>query len=289
MHYQHAIDPVALSLGFLSIHWYGVMYLISFITILWYGHWRIQRFPFIPWTRQQWSDSLIWFVAGVILGGRIGYVLLYGSSEFIHNPLSLLYVWQGGMSFHGGLIGVTIAMILYAKKCARRPYELGDFVAPMIPIGLFFGRLGNFIGSELWGKPSDLPWAVIFPAKDMQPRHPSQLYEMLLEGVLLFILLNIYALKPRPRYAVSGLFLIGYGFSRILVELVREPDDHIGYLALNIVTMGQILSLPMVICGALMMIYGYRFKEPIVDAIQKQSPTSHRRTPHKRKHKKKHS
>ena len=272
MFYQHAIDPVAISLGPVDIRWYGVMYLISFLSILWYGHWRIKRFSFIPWTNQQWADSLIWFVSGVIIGGRVGYVFFYGFSDFLSNPLSLFFVWEGGMSFHGGAIGVTIAMFLYERKHKKKAASLCDFVTPMIPIGLFFGRLGNFIGGELWGKPTDVPWAVIFPAKDLTPRHPSQLYEMFLEGFVLFVLLGLFSMKARPRYVVSGMFLAGYGLSRILVEFVREPDNHIGYLAFDFVTMGQVLSMPMVVIGLALVFYGYGLNEPVLyNAINKSS------------------
>lgn len=264
MFYQHAIDPIALSLGPLDIRWYGIMYLISFLSILWYGHWRIRRFAFIPWTDQQWSDSLIWFVVGVIVGGRAGYVFFYGFSDFLSNPLSLFFIWEGGMSFHGGAIGVTSAMFLYERKHKQQVARFCDFVTPMIPIGLFFGRLGNFIGGELWGKPTDVPWAVIFPAKNLTPRHPSQLYEMFLEGLVLFIVLGLFSMKARPRYTVSGMFLAGYGLSRILVEFVREPDAHLGYLAFGFVTMGQVLSLPMLIIGSALIVYGYSLAEPVL-------------------------
>lgn len=253
----HDIDPLALELGPVQIHWYGLMYLIGFAAAWWLGNYRARK-PSSGWTEQQVSDLVFWGAVGVILGGRAGYVLFYNFDYFLQDPLWLFAVWQGGMSFHGGLLGVLVVLAVFAHRNRKSFFEIGDFVAPLVPIGLGAGRLGNFIGGEVWGRATDVPWAVIFPrAGDNLPRHPSQLYEMLLEGVVLFALLWWYSAKPRPRMAVSGLFLLGYGSFRSLVELVREPDGHLGFIAFDWLTMGQLLSLPMVALGALLIWLAY--------------------------------
>jgi phosphatidylglycerol:prolipoprotein diacylglycerol transferase len=254
----HDIDPLALELGPLKIHWYGLMYLIGFGAAWWLGNRRARR-PGSGWTEQQVSDLVFWGAVGVILGGRMGYVLFYNFDYFLQHPLWLFAVWEGGMSFHGGLLGVLVVLAVFANRYGKTFFEIGDFVAPLVPIGLGAGRLGNFIGGEVWGRVTDVPWAVIFPrAGDALPRHPSQLYQMVLEGVLLFALLWWYSAKPRPRMAASGLFLLGYGAFRSLVELVREPDGHLGFVAFDWLTMGQLLSLPMILLGALLMWLAYR-------------------------------
>ncbi len=254
----HDINPLALELGPLKIHWYGLMYLIGFGAAWWLGHYRARKAG-SGWTEQQVSDLVFWSAVGVILGGRMGYVLFYNFDYFLQHPLWLFAVWEGGMSFHGGLIGVLVVLALFAHRHGKTFFEIGDFVAPLVPIGLGAGRLGNFIGGEVWGRVTDVPWAVIFPrAGDGLPRHPSQLYEMALEGVVLFVLLWWYSASPRPRMAVSGLFLLGYGAFRSLVELVREPDGHLGFIAFDWLTMGQLLSLPMVLLGALLLLLAYR-------------------------------
>lgn len=250
-------DPVALQLGPLAIHWYGLMYLAGFMAFLWLGRWRIANHPWAAWSPKMLDDVLFYGVLGVILGGRLGYVLFYKASYYIAHPLEIFAVWQGGMSFHGGFIGVIIAMSLFARSRKLTWLFITDFIAPLVPPGLAFGRIGNFINGELWGRPSDMPWAMIFPRVDNLPRHPSQLYEFALEGVLLFTLLWLYARKPRPIGTVSGLFLIGYGSFRFLVEFTREPDDFLGLLSLGM-SMGQWLSLPMVIAGVLMMVLNTR-------------------------------
>ena len=240
------IDPVALSLGPIQIHWYGLMYLLGFSGAWWLGRLRAERFG---WTTVEVEDLLFYGAIGVIVGGRLGYSLFYDLPALIDNPLNLFKVWQGGMSFHGGLLGVVIAFGFFARATGKSYFSISDFIVPMVPVGLFFGRIGNFINGELWGKVSDVPWAMIFPNAGPLARHPSQLYEAMLEGVLLFLILWIYSAKPKPPGAVSGLFLLGYGFFRFVIEFVRVPDQQYGYLLLDWITMGQILSLPMIVIG----------------------------------------
>ena len=240
------IDPVALSLGPIQIHWYGLMYLLGFSGAWWLGRLRAERFG---WTAVEVEDLLFYGAIGVIVGGRLGYSLFYDLPALIDNPLNLFKVWQGGMSFHGGLLGVVVAFGFFARATGKSYFSISDFIVPMVPVGLFFGRIGNFINGELWGKISDVPWAMIFPNAGPLARHPSQLYEAMLEGVLLFLILWIYSAKPKPPGAVSGLFLLGYGFFRFVVEFVRVPDQQYGYLLLDWITMGQILSLPMIMIG----------------------------------------
>ncbi len=254
--YPH-FDPVAFSLGPLSVRWYGLMYMVAFILVLVLGRWQIRRQPQAGWTSQMLDDVLSWGVLGVVLGGRLGYVLFYKPAFYLSHPLEIVYVWQGGMSFHGGFLGVLLAMWLFARKHQRTWLAVTDFIAPLVPLGLGAGRIGNFINGELWGRPTDVPWAMIFPQVDLQPRHPSQLYEFGLEGLVFFALLWWFSSRPRPVGAVSALFLIGYGTFRFLVEFTREPDDFLGLLAMGL-SMGQWLSLPMVVTGVLMMVWAYR-------------------------------
>lgn len=252
------IDPIIVSLGPLQVHWYGIMYLIGFLGAWLLGTYRARQ-PDSGWTEQQISDLIFWGALGVILGGRVGYVLFYHFDLFLDNPAWLFYIWEGGMSFHGGLIGVLIAALLFGRRHQKRFFQITDFVAPLIPIGLGAGRIGNFIGGELWGRPTDQTWGVIFPrAGDQLARHPSQLYEAALEGVVMFLVLWFFSAKPRPRMAVSGLFLILYGCFRIIVEFFRQPDIQLGYLAFDWLTMGQLLSTPMVLAGLVLMIWAYR-------------------------------
>ena len=241
-------DPVAVQLGPLAIHWYGLMYLIGFLSLLWLGKRRIRQQPQSGWTDRDLDDILFYGALGVILGGRLGYVLFYQPGYFLLHPLEIFAVWQGGMSFHGGFLGVLAAMLLFSNKTGKPWLVIMDFVAPLVPIGLGAGRLGNFINGELWGRATDLPWAMVFPQIDRLARHPSQLYEMLLEGVVLFIVLWRYSARPRPTGAVSALFLIGYGSARFVVEFAREPDAYLGLLSLGM-TMGQWLSAPMILAG----------------------------------------
>ena len=245
-------NPVAVQLGPLAIHWYGLMYLAGFMTFLWLGRRRIAALNHPQINTKLLDDLLFYGVLGVILGGRLGYVLFYKASYYLAHPLEIFAVWQGGMSFHGGFLGVLVAIVWLAYKKKLRWLQLTDFIAPLVPPGLAFGRLGNFINGELWGRPTDMPWAMVFPQVDNLPRHPSQLYEFALEGLLLFALLWLYARKPRPVGAVSGLFLIGYGSFRFLAEFTREPDDFLGLLSFGM-SMGQWLSLPMVLAGVLLM------------------------------------
>ena len=249
------IDPVALSIGPLQIHWYGLMYLTGFSFAWWLSRLRA---PHYGWTKSQTEDLLFYGAIGVIVGGRLGYAVFYDLSNHLANPLNIFKLWQGGMSFHGGLLGVLLAFWFFAKKTGKPYFAVSDFIAPMVPIGLFFGRIGNFINGELWGNVSNLPWAMVFPAAGPLPRHPSMLYQAALEGLLLFVILWWYSAKTRPPAAVSGLFLLGYGTFRFLVEFVRAPDDQYGYLALNWLTMGQILSSPMIIAGIILIIMAYR-------------------------------
>lgn len=250
-------DPVALAIGPLEFRWYGLMYLLAFALVLVLGRLRIRQQPEIGWTNRDLDDTLFYGVLGTILGGRLGYVLFYQPGHFLSHPLEIFYIWQGGMSFHGGMIGVILAMALFAHKTGRRLTAVTDFVAPLVPLGLGAGRIGNFINAELWGRPTDLPWAMIFPNQDRLPRHPSQLYEFALEGLVLFALLWWFSSKPRPRGAVSGLFLVGYGTLRFLVEFTRQPDDFLGLLWFDM-SMGQWLSLPMLALGAYLLLRAYQ-------------------------------
>jgi len=254
LHYPE-IDPVALALGPLKIHWYGIMYLIGFVSAWYLGRIKAKK---IGWNPEQIDDLIFYGAMGVVLGGRFGYVLFYNFPAFADNPLILFKIWQGGMSFHGGLLGVLVAMFLFGKKYKHGFFEMTDFVAPLVPIGLGAGRIGNFINGELWGKPTDSAFGMLVPGLGDMPRHPSQLYEAALEGLVLFLLLWVYSIKPKPTMAVSGLFLIGYGAFRFVVEFVRLPDAHIGYLAFGWLTMGQILTVPMLLLGAFLMMKAYQ-------------------------------
>jgi phosphatidylglycerol:prolipoprotein diacylglycerol transferase len=251
-------DPIAFGLGPLQIRWYGLMYLFGFASGWALGRYRAKH---VPQWQPHYLDDLIFYIAlGVILGGRIGYIIFYNFNAFLHDPLLLLRIWEGGMAFHGGLIGVLAAMFLYARKMHMTFFQVTDFIAPLVPPGLFFGRIGNFINGELWGRTTDMPWAMIFhtPGAGDLPRHPSQLYEAVLEGIALFTILWIYSAKPRPTMAVSGLFLICYSLFRFLIEFAREPDAHLGFIAFNWLTMGQLLSLPMMFFGIALIAIAYR-------------------------------
>ena len=250
------IDPVAFSLGPLSVRWYGLMYLFGFAFAMWLAGRRADA-PNSGWTRNEVSDLLFYGFLGVILGGRIGYVLFYNFDLFLADPTYLFKIWTGGMSFHGGLIGVITAMIWFAHKTKRHFFTVADFVAPLIPFGLGVGRIGNFMNGELWGRVTDVPWAIIFPEAGPEPRHPSQLYQFALEGVVLFIILNLFWRKHPPRGAISGMFLLFYGLFRFLVEFVRQPDSQLG-LYFNEISMGQILSTPMIVAGGLMVWAAYK-------------------------------
>ena len=260
------IDPVAFSLGPLSVRWYGLMYLFGFAFAMWLAGRRADA-PNSGWTRNEVSDLLFYGFLGVILGGRVGYVLFYNFDLFLADPTYLFKIWTGGMSFHGGLIGVITAMIWFAHKTKRHFFTVADFVAPLIPFGLGVGRIGNFLNGELWGRITDVPWAIIFPEAGPEPRHPSQLYQFALEGVALFIILNLFWRKNPPRGAISGMFLLFYGLFRFLVEFVRQPDSQLG-LYFQEISMGQILSTPMIIAGALMIWVAYKRPQLFGNAIK---------------------
>ena len=243
------IDPVALSIGSLQLRWYGLMYLAGFGLGWMLGRWRASR-PGSGWTGPDVDDLLTCVMIGIILGGRLGYVLFYDLPVYINDPMEIMRIWNGGMSFHGGLLGVLGAFWYFARTRGRTFLEVSDFIAPLIPQGLFFGRLGNFINGELWGKVSDAPWAIVFPGAGPLPRHPSQLYEAALEGLVLFIMVWVFSLKPRKLGAISGLFALGYAVFRFAVEFVRMPDVQLGYLAFGWLTMGQLLCVPLMLAGA---------------------------------------
>lgn len=253
------IDPIALHIGSGGIHWYGLMYLCGFAAGYGLALWRV-RHSGGRWTADMVGDIVFYVALGVILGGRLGYVLFYGFDRFVDDPLWALRLWEGGMSFHGGLLGVVVAMLLFTRQYKKNWFDVMDFVAPLIPPGIFFGRIGNFIGGELWGRPvvnPDYPFGMVFPHVDLLVRHPSQLYEAILEGLLLFIVLWWYSSKPRPRMAVASLFLVGYGLARFTVEFFRQPDADKGFILFDWMTMGQILTLPMIGLGIVLLAVAY--------------------------------
>ncbi|MCV2353965.1 prolipoprotein diacylglyceryl transferase [Paucibacter sp. B2R-40] len=257
-------DPIAIKLGPLAVHWYGLTYLAAFGLFLFLANRRVAQTQFAQagWSRRDVDDLLFFGVLGVVLGGRLGFVLFYKPDYYLHHLGEVLAVWKGGMAFHGGLLGVIAAMALFAKLRGRKFFEVTDLIAPCVPTGLAMGRLGNFINGELWGRPADasLPWAMVFPqSPTLDPRHPSQLYQFLGEGLLLFVLLWFYARKPRQTGQVSGMFLIGYGIFRFMAEYFREPDDYLGLRWLNL-SQGQWLCVPMVAAGLLIWILSSRRK-----------------------------
>lgn len=254
--YPH-INPIALQIGPIKIHWYGIMYVVGFFAAWILGSYRARK-PGSPFTSNQIIDILFYAALGVIIGGRTGYMLFYDLPNFLHNPLLIFRVWDGGMSFHGGLIGVIIAMWLYSWYLRISFFTLTDFIAPLVPIGLGAGRIGNFINGELWGRVTNVPWGMVFPNAGPLPRHPSQIYEFFLEGVLLFTVLWLFSKDPKPRMAVSGLFLLCYGCFRFFAEFFRQPDPQLGFIAFGWVTMGQVLSVPMIAFGIFMLWYAYK-------------------------------
>jgi phosphatidylglycerol:prolipoprotein diacylglycerol transferase len=249
-------DPVAIHLGSFGIHWYGLMYLTGFLAFLALGKWQITHRPWHGWTLPMLDDALFFGALGVILGGRLGYVVFYQSAYFMQHPADILAVWQGGMSFHGGFLGVVLAMAWFARKYQLSWLAVMDFIAPLVPIGLGAGRLGNFINGELWGRVTNTDYGMVFPQIDGLLRHPSQLYEFTLEGVALFFILWAYASKPRASGAIAAVFLMGYGAFRFAVEYTREPDSYLGLLSMGF-SMGQWLSLPMLLIGAVLWIKAY--------------------------------
>ena len=253
------IDPVALQLGPIAVRWYGLMYLIGFSAAWFIARYRAEKSP-RPWLNEDIDDLLFYTAIGVIVGGRFGYVFFYGFGHFLEDPLWLFRVWEGGMAFHGGLLGVLLAVLIYAKKSKRHYFDITDFGAAMVPLGFAAGRLGNFIGGELWGRPApeDLPWAMVFPHIDQIPRHPSQLYQFALEGVALFALMFWFSHKSRPRMAATGLALMAYGIFRSIAEFYRQPDAHLNFIAFDWLTMGQLLSAPMIIVGLGLLVWAYQ-------------------------------
>jgi len=258
------IDPIAIALGPIAIHWYALSYLAG-IAIAWWLFGFRNRLPTGGFSRDDVSDLVFYGVLGVVLGGRLGYVLFYGLGAVSEDPWSLFYVWRGGMSFHGGMIGVAIAVWRFARKHSRSFFSVIDLVAPCVPPALGCGRIGNFINAELPGRVADVPWAVIYPG-DYLPRHPSSLYQALLEGPVLFALVWWFARVPRPEMAPTGAFLAGYGVLRFISEFFREPDPHIGFVAFDWMTRGQLLSLPMVLLGATLIAWGYRNRDTVASA-----------------------
>ncbi len=249
------IDPVAIALGPVKVHWYGLMYLAAFATAWGMALYRAGK-SWTPLNRDQVEDMIVWGALGVVIGGRLGYVFFYDFEQFLEDPIWAVKIWTGGMSFHGGTLGVMVAMYLYSRKIKITFPALMDFVAPLVPLGLGFGRIGNFIGQELWGRETDVSWGMVFPKDPEQlVRHPSQLYEAGLEGLLLFIILFVYSSKPRASGTVSSCFLIGYGCFRFFVEFYREPDSHIGYDLFGWMTRGQWLSAIMVIGGLILLAF----------------------------------
>ncbi|MEC5385399.1 prolipoprotein diacylglyceryl transferase [Uliginosibacterium sp. H3] len=273
-------DPIAVSLGPLHVRWYGLMYLIAFLLFVWLGKYRARKNLLTGWIPNDVDDLLFYGALGVVLGGRLGYVVFYKLSYYLAHPIEIAYIWEGGMSFHGGFIGVLVALWLFGRKTKRGFWQIADFVAPLVPTGLAAGRMGNFINGELWGRVTapDAPWAMIFPqarAEDVAqaagnpaltqllnlygglPRHPSQLYQFALEGLALFLILWLYTRKPRPLMAPSALFLMGYGTFRFIAEYAREPDSFLGLLTFNL-SMGQLLSLPMIVIGLALWIRAHK-------------------------------
>jgi len=266
------IDPIALSIGPVHIHWYGVMYLVGFAAAWWLARRRAAR-PNSSWKGIDVDDYLFYAMLGVIVGGRVGYVLFYGLPLWRADWLYPLKIWEGGMAFHGGFLGVLVATALFARQRGRSIWDVFDFGAPLPGLGLLFGRLGNFINSELWGRPTDVPWAMLVPDPNGGPpvaRHPSQLYEATLEGLVLFGILWVFTSRPRPRYAASGLFLLCYSVARIFIEFYREPDVGIGYLAFGWLTEGQLLSLPMLLLGVFLLALAYGRRTPSGNYLQNQ-------------------
>ncbi len=255
LHYPQ-LNPIAFHLGPIAVHWYGLMYLVGFVSAWLLGIYRANHSQG-QWRAEQIADLLFYVALGVLLGGRIGYTLFYNLPAFIHQPSTVFEVWQGGMSFHGGLLGVIVAVLLFCRKTKKPLFNVTDFIAPLVPIGLAAGRLGNFINGELVGRVTTLPWGMLYPQAGPLPRHPSEIYECLFEGVLLFIVLWWYSNKRRPRAAVSALFLLGYGCVRFSLEFFRQPDPQYGFILWDWVTMGQLLSTPMIVFGMWLLWYAY--------------------------------
>jgi phosphatidylglycerol:prolipoprotein diacylglycerol transferase len=251
------INPIAFKMGPVAVHWYGLMYIIGFALAWTLALVRAAK-PKSGWTSEQVADLIFYSALGVILGGRLGYFLFYDFHDVIHHPFEIFKIWEGGMAFHGGVLGVTIALWFFHRKTKKSFAGITDFLVPLIPLGLAAGRIGNFINGELWGRVTEVPWAMIFPQGGPYTRHPSQLYEFLLEGVALFIILWWYSAKPRPRFAVSALFLLCYGSFRFFAEFFRQPDIQWGFIRWDWLTMGQLLSIPMILIGLIGLIIAYQ-------------------------------
>lgn len=256
IHYP-TMDPIAFHIGPLPVHWYGLMYLLAFALGWIVMLYRIRHFDY-QLTKEQVGDLIFYIALGVLLGGRIGYMLFYNFPELIANPVSLFQIYDGGMSFHGGLIGVLLAVSFFVWRKSNHFLVITDLLAPVVPIGLGLGRIGNFINGELWGRVTHVPWAMVFPRAGPLPRHPSMLYECFFEGVVLFLILWLYSLKTRPRGAVTALFLLLYGVMRFALEFVRNPDSQLGFVAFGWVTRGQELCIPMVLIGIILLYYSYK-------------------------------
>jgi phosphatidylglycerol:prolipoprotein diacylglycerol transferase len=254
-------NPIAVHIGPLAIRWYGLMYLAGFLGGTFVGKWRARTQPWLHWKEEDVDRLVTYIVFGVILGGRLGYVLFYKPIYYWHHPAEILAVWQGGMSFHGGFLGVLMASALLAKKTKRHWFNVVDFVAPLVPIGLGLGRIGNFINGELPGRPTDVPWAMIFPRVDLIPRHPSQLYEAICEGLIMTLILLFISTKPQPLGRISAWFALLYGSFRFLLEFTRQPDEFLGLLSLGL-SMGQWLSLPIIGAGIFLMFWSKRHPVP---------------------------
>ena len=248
------INPIAISLGPLKVHWYGLMYLLGFGLSWILGIYRSKK-NYYGLKVHQVSDAIFYGAIGVVVGGRIGYMIFYDLSNFISNPLIMFKIWDGGMSFHGGLIGVILATLIYSYKINVKLFDILDFFAPMVPIGLFFGRIGNFINDELWGRVTDSSFSMIFPSGGPLPRYPSQLIEALFEGIVLFIILWSISLKPRQRYILSAYFALFYGIFRFIVEFYRQPDPQMGYILFGWMTQGQLLSIPLIMIGIILLLF----------------------------------
>ena len=247
------------SFGPFAVRWYGFMYVLGFASAWLLGRYRTAKSG--VFTKNQFDDVLTFGILGVVLGGRLGYVIFYQPALLLEAPLEVFKIWHGGMSFHGGFLGVILGQWLAGRRYGKTFFETIDFMAPLVPPGLFFGRIGNFINAELWGRTTDMPWGMVFPGAGPLPRHPSQLYEAALEGLVLFTILWLYSAKPRPRMAVSGVFALGYGLFRFFVEFFRQPDAHLGYLAFGWLTMGMLLCLPMIVLGLFLLWLAYRRSE----------------------------